>query len=149
MDMRIQPTTAAPDLYRKLVDLHMAVDKQAVEAGVERSLLELVRIRASQLNGCAFCVDMHTTAAVEAGETPRRLHALSVWAGTGFFSDRERAALGLAEAVTLLSESRVPEEVYQRAEDEFDKDQLAQLIWAITVVNAFNRLAVTAELQPQ
>lgn len=149
MDMRIQPTTAAPDLYRKLVDLHVAVDKQAVEAGVERSLLELVRTRASQLNGCAFCVDMHTTAATEAGETPRRLHALSVWAGTGFFSDRERAALGLAEAVTLLSEKRVPEEVYQRAEEEFDKEQLAQLIWAITVVNAFNRLAVTAELQPQ
>lgn len=147
--MRIQPTTIAPELYRKLVDLHVAIDKQATESGVERSLLELVRIRTSQLNGCAFCVDMHTTAAVEAGETPRRLYALSVWAGTSFFSDRERAALALAEAVTLLSERRVPEEVYQRAEDEFDKDQLAQLIWAITVVNAFNRLAVTAELQPQ
>ncbi|MBC6451500.1 carboxymuconolactone decarboxylase family protein [Actinokineospora xionganensis] len=147
--MRIQPTTLAPELYRKLVDLHLAVDKQAVEAGVERSLLELVRIRASQLNGCAFCVDMHTTAAMEAGETPRRLHALPVWAGTGFFSDRERAALALAESVTLLSERRVPEVVYGRAEEEFDKDQLAQLIWAITVVNTFNRLAVIAELQPQ
>ncbi|MGH3861537.1 carboxymuconolactone decarboxylase family protein [Actinokineospora sp.] len=147
--MRIQPTTLAPDLYRRLMDLHVAVDKQAIEAGLERSLLELVRTRSSQLNGCAFCVDLHSTAAVEAGETPRRLHALSVWAGTPFFSDRERAALALAESVTLLSERRVPEEVYQRAEEEFDKDQLAQLIWAITVVNAFNRLAVTAELQPQ
>ncbi len=147
--MRIQPTTLAPDLYRRLMDLHVAVDKQAIEAGLERSLLELVRTSSSQLNGCAFCVDLHSTAAVEAGETPRRLHALSVWAGTPFFSDRERAALALAESVTLLSERRVPEEVYQRAEEEFDKDQLAQLIWAITVVNAFNRLAVTAELQPQ
>ncbi|HVK20079.1 MAG TPA: carboxymuconolactone decarboxylase family protein [Actinokineospora sp.] len=144
---RVQPT-AAPELYRRLLELHTAADRAAVAAGLERALLELVRIRASQLNGCAYCVDLHSTAAVEAGETPRRLHAVTVWRDTPFFTPRERAALALAESMTLLSESHVPDDVYAAAADEFDEAELSCLMWTLTVVNAFNRLGVAGRLRP-
>ncbi|WP_436491862.1 carboxymuconolactone decarboxylase family protein [Actinokineospora sp. HUAS TT18] len=141
---RVQ-ATAIPDLYHKLLELHLAADRSAVDAGVSRQLLELVRLRVSQLNGCAFCVDLHSTAAVEAGETARRLHALTVWRGVPFFDSRERAALALAEAMTRLP---VPDDVYAAAAAEFTSAELACLMWTVSVVGAFNRLGVAGRLAP-
>ncbi|MGQ0838215.1 carboxymuconolactone decarboxylase family protein [Actinokineospora sp.] len=145
---RISATSAAPELYQKLVELHVAVEAQAIAAGLDKSLIELVRVRASQLNGCAFCVDLHAAAAGQLGESARKLHALAVWRQSGFFTVRERAALDLAEAMTLLAETHVPDEVYARAAAEFADAELAQLVWTLTVINAFNRLAVTSRLTP-
>lgn len=121
-----------------------ALDAAARQTTLETSLLELVRARASQLNGCAYCVDLHSRDARQAGETEQRLYALPVWRETPFFSDRERAALELTEAATRLTEGGVSDEVFARATKYFDDVQLAELIWAITVINAWNRLGATA-----
>jgi len=125
-----------------------ALDAASRQTTLETSLLELVRARASQLNGCAYCVDMHSRDARKAGETEQRLHALPVWRETPFFSDRERAALELTEAATRLTEGGVSDEVFARATQHFDDVQLAELIWTITVINAWNRLGATARPWP-
>jgi AhpD family alkylhydroperoxidase len=121
-----------------------ALDAAARQTSLEAPLLELVRARASQLNGCAYCVDTHTRDAVEGGESPRRLFALPVWRETPFFTARERAALELTEAATKLTDGSVPDEVFGRAAAQFSDVELAELIWAITVINAWNRLGGTA-----
>ncbi|SDC53240.1 carboxymuconolactone decarboxylase family protein [Actinokineospora iranica] len=146
---RVAVTSAAPELYQKLIDLHVTAERQAVEAGLAAGLVALVRVRASQLNGCAFCVDLHTSEAAGHGEDTRRLHALPVWRESGLFTARERAALALTEAITLLAETRVPDAVYATAAAEFSEPELAQLVWAVTVINAFNRLAVTSRIGPR
>jgi AhpD family alkylhydroperoxidase len=119
------------------------VAKAAAEAGVAEGLLELVKIRASQLNGCAFCLDMHTTDAIRLGEDTRRLFLLDAWRETELFSEQERAALEMTEAITRLSQTQdLPEDVYQRATAAFDEDQYRVVAWMVLVINAFNRLAV-------
>lgn len=125
-----------------------ALDAAAREVSIEAPLLELVRARASQLNGCAYCVDTHSKDAREGGESERRLYALPVWRETPFFTARERAALELTEAVTRLADGHVGDDVYARAAAAFDDKQLAELIWAITVINAWNRLGATARPWP-
>ncbi|MFF4544888.1 carboxymuconolactone decarboxylase family protein [Streptomyces sp. NPDC001406] len=115
-------------------------------ARVALKKLELVRIRASQLNGCAFCLDMHTKDA-RAG-TEQRIYALNAWRETPFFSQRERAALALTEAVTLVQDGHVPDEVYAEAAEVFVEPQLAALIWAATVINAYNRIAIATRMVP-
>ncbi len=125
-----------------------ALDAAARKVSLEAALLELVRARASQLNGCAYCVDMHSRDAIEGGESPRRLFALPVWRETPFFTGRERAALELTEAATRLTDGGVSDEVYARAAAEFTDVELAELIWAITVINAWNRLGATAHPWP-
>jgi AhpD family alkylhydroperoxidase len=111
-------------------------------SGLERSLRELVKIRASQLNGCAYCIDMHTKDARLAGETEQRIYALSAWRETPFYTDRERAALEWTEAVTRLGDTHVPDEVFERARGHFDEPELVALTFAVIVINAWNRLAV-------
>jgi AhpD family alkylhydroperoxidase len=111
--------------------------------GLESSLLELVRLRASQINGCAFCIDMHTKDARAAGETEQRLYEVSVWEETPFFTERERAALAWTEAVTRVSETRVPDEVYELARQHFSEKELADLTMAIVAINGWNRLAIS------
>lgn len=148
MSAGIPATAVAPDLYRKLLDLHGSAEREAVSAGLPKILLELVRIRASQLNGCSFCVDLHSTAAESAGETSRRLNAVTVWRNTGFFTERERAALALAESITLVSENHVPDSVYAEAAAHFSEPEQAHLIWTVTVTNAFNRLGIAGKLTP-
>lgn len=111
--------------------------------GLEAPLLELVKIRASQVNGCAYCIDMHTKDARLAGETEQRIYALSAWRETPFFSDRERAALEWTETVTLLADTHVPDEVYARVSTQFDEAELVALTLAIVVINGWNRLAVS------
>ncbi|GLZ36447.1 carboxymuconolactone decarboxylase family protein [Actinokineospora sp. NBRC 105648] len=145
---RVAAIPAAPELYKKLIALHTAVEHEAVAAGLDQKLIELVKIRASQINGCAFCIDMHSTAASKLGEDIRRIHALPAFRESGFFTAREEAALALTESVTLLAETRVPDDVYEAAAKEFSEAELTQLIWAITVINAFNRLSVTSRNTP-
>ena len=125
-----------------------ALDAASRKTQLEASLLELVRARASQLNGCAYCVDMHSRDAREGGESERRLYALPVWRETPFFSARERAALELTEAATRLTDGPVTDEVYALAAHEFTEAELAELIWTIAVINAWNRLGATARPWP-
>jgi len=120
----------------------------ARKVSVEAPLLELVRLRASQLNGCAYCVDMHSHDARKGGESEQRLYALPVWRETPFFTTRERAAFELTEAATRLTDGGVSDEVFDRAAAQFTEVELAELIWVITVINAWNRLGATAHPWP-
>ena len=114
-----------------------------VEAAIERPLFELVKIRASQINGCAYCLDMHTKDARLAGETEQRIYALNAWRETPFFTDRERAALEWTEAVTRVAETHVPDDVHARVAAQFDEAELVALTFAVVVINGWNRLAVS------
>jgi len=118
------------------------------ESGLEPILLELVKTRASQINGCAFCLDMHTKDARAHGETEQRLYALSAWRETPFYSERERAALAWTEAVTLVSETHVPDDVYEQARKQFSEQELANLTLAIIAINGWNRLAISFRTVP-
>lgn len=119
--------------------------ERAVQAmGLEESLYELVKIRASQINGCAFCIDMHTKDARAAGETEQRIYALNAWRETPFFTERERVGLALAEAITLVSQGQVGDEVYAQAAEVFSPSEIAALIMATTTINAWNRIAISS-----
>jgi AhpD family alkylhydroperoxidase len=111
-------------------------------SGIEPSLLELVKFRASQINGCAYCLDMHSKDARANGETEQRLYAISAWHETPFFSERERAALEWTEAVTKVSETHVPDDVYERVRKHFSEKELVDLTFAIVTINGWNRLAI-------
>lgn len=112
-------------------------------AALDHRLAELVKIRASQMNGCAYCIDMHTKDARAAGETEQRIYALSAWRETPFFSERERAALEWTEAVTRVGDTHVPDEVYVQASEHFNEDELVALTFSVVVINCWNRLAVS------
>lgn len=120
--------------------LHLSSE---VEAQLERPLFELVKIRASQINGCAYCLDMHTKDARLAGETEQRIYALNAWRETPFFTDRERAALEWTEAVTRVSDTHVPDVIYERVAVQFKEAELVALTFAVVVINSWNRLAVS------
>jgi len=145
---RVALKKSTPDVSAAMGSLHAAAVSAAQDAKVEPELLELIRIRASQINGCAFCLDMHTKDARAAGETEQRVYALNAWRETPFFTGRERAALALTEAVTLVHDGRVPDAVYAEAAEEFDEAQIAALIWAATVINAYNRIAIATRMVP-
>jgi AhpD family alkylhydroperoxidase len=115
---------------------------------LERSLIELVKVRASQINGCAYCVDMHTKDARAQGETEQRLYAVAVWEETPFFTERERAALAWTEAVTLIGQGHVPDDVYQQAHRNFGEKELVDLTLAIIAINGWNRLAISFRTVP-
>ena len=137
-----------PDVSVAMGALHGAAVSAAQDAKVEPELLELIRIRASQINGCAFCLDMHTKDARAADETEQRIYALSAWRETPFYTERERAALALTDAVTLVHDGHVPDEVYAEAAGVFDEAQIAALIWVATVINAYNRIAIAQRMAP-
>ena len=119
--------------------------QQAVESsGLEHSLLELVKIRASQMNGCAYCIDMHTKDARAAGETEQRIYALSAWREAPFFSARERAALDWTESLTAIAETHVPDDVFARVREQLEEPELVALTFAIVAINGWNRLATSA-----
>ena len=115
---------------------------------LDRRLHDLISLRASQINGCAFCVDMHWKDARAAGEREERLYSLDAWRESPLYSERERAALELCEAMTLVAETRVPDGVWEQARASFDEDELAQLVFAITAINAWNRLNIATRLEP-
>lgn len=138
-----------PEPYRALSDWHASVEKACADAGLAPLLLDLVRLRASQLNGCAFCVDMHSHEARERDERQSRLDVLPVWREAGeVFTAEERTALNLTEAMTLLPARGVPDDVYSRVSALFTADQVGALIMAISVINAYNRLGVAAGAHP-
>ena len=114
-----------------------------VQSKLERPLFELVKIRASQINGCAYCIDMHTKDARLAGETEQRIYALNAWRETPFFSERERAALEWTEAVTRVADTHVPDDVHKRVAAQFTEEELVALTMGVIVINSWNRLAVS------
>lgn len=119
------------------------LEAQVKHSGLAAPLLELVRMRASQINGCAYCLDMHSKDARAAGESEQRLYALDAWRETPFFDARERAALEWTEAVTLIADRHVPDEIYQRARDVFSEQELVNLTLAVIAINGWNRMAIT------
>ena len=144
MEKRINPFKASPQGYEAMSALGRFVDN----CGLERSLLELVKMRASQINGCAYCLDMHSKDARALGETEQRLYLLSVWRESPFYSPRERAALEWTEAITLISRGGVADEVYQLASQEFTPEELANLTLAAVTINGWNRLSIAFQIVP-
>jgi AhpD family alkylhydroperoxidase len=138
MEPRIKYAEVAPGAMKAM----LALESYVAGSGLERSLLELIKTRASQINGCAYCIDMHTKDARAAGESEQRLYALSAWRETPFYSDRERAALAWVEAITLLAETGVPDDVYEQARACFTERELVDLTMAAIAINGWNRLAV-------
>jgi AhpD family alkylhydroperoxidase len=125
-----------------LIQLDRAATKELDLAGIDPRVRELIRIRASQLNGCAYCIDMHTKDARAIGETEQRIYALSAWRETPFFTDRERAALAFAETVTMLADTHVPDEAYAAVAAEYSEQEVAALISLIVTINAWNAVGV-------
>jgi AhpD family alkylhydroperoxidase len=135
---------SSPEAVKPMIALDAAVAKLGFDAG----LLDLVKLRASQINGCAYCVDLHTGDARKKGETERRLYAVSVWRETPFFTARERAALAWTEAVTLIAASRASDADYELLCAEFDEKERVDLTMAIATINAWNRLAIAFRKMP-
>ena len=126
----------------------LGLERQIRQAGLDDRLLDLVRMRASQINGCAYGLDMHSKDARASGETEQRLYGLEAWRETPYYSDRERAALEWTEALTLVAETRVPDDVYDRVRQQFSEDELAHLSLAVVSINGWNRLNVAARTVP-
>lgn len=141
---RVHIGKQAPALYASLLELNAGADAEAVRLGLGRALIELVNIRASQINGCGFCLEIHARKALAAGENPDRLAVLPAWAETTFFTERERHALALTEAITLIADARVPDEVYDAARAVFSDDEIAAVSWVAVVINTFNRVAISS-----
>jgi AhpD family alkylhydroperoxidase len=139
MSARIEHTKVAPGAFQAM----MSLEKYLHNCGLEASLLELVKMRASQINGCAFCLDMHSKDARAAGETEQRLYLLNAWREAPFYSARERAALAWAEAVTLIADGHVPDEVFDEARQHFGEQELVNLTLAVVAINGWNRLAIS------
>jgi len=139
---RLDFDAVAPGFSRAMAALDRAATKELDSAGLDPGLRELVRIRASQLNGCAYCIDMHTKDARAAGETEQRLYALPAWRETPFFTSRERAALAFTESVTLLASTHVPEADYEAVAKEFGPAEIGALVALLVAINAWNRIGV-------
>jgi AhpD family alkylhydroperoxidase len=133
----------APEAYKALAHLDHAVAKELDRVGFDARLRELVRLRASQLNGCAYCVDMHTKDARAAGETEERIQTLTVWRDTPFFDERERAALAFTEKVTLMAVDHVPDEAFEAVAQHYGEDEIAALVSLIVAINAWNAIGVS------
>lgn len=144
MKQRLNYAKIAPDALKGMLELETYV----AASQLERSLYELVKTRASQINGCAYCLDMHTKDARKAGETEQRLYALSAWRETSFYTERERAGLEWTESLTLISENDVPDALYEAVRKQFNEEELVALTMAIVAINAWNRLAISFRTVP-
>ncbi|MEM5329654.1 carboxymuconolactone decarboxylase family protein [Paraburkholderia sp. JHI2823] len=144
MQARLDFFKASPEGTKAMI----ALEERASKGSIEKPLAELVRLRASQINGCAYCVDMHAADARKGGETDRRLATVSVWRETPFFTERERAALEWTESVTLLAQTHVPDEVWERVKPHFTDQEIADLTLLIIAINGWNRIAVTFRKLP-
>ena len=131
-----------------VVKAMLGLERQVRQAGLDHTMLNLVRMRASQINGCAYCLDMHSKDARAAGETEQRLYGLDAWRETPYYSPREQAALEWTEALTLVANTRVPDDVYERVREQFSEDELVHLSLAIVAINGWNRLNVAARTVP-
>ncbi|MGK3208959.1 carboxymuconolactone decarboxylase family protein [Amycolatopsis sp. MEPSY49] len=135
----------APELYQAMANLQAAVNKAGANAGLDPKLLELVKTRASQINGCAYCLDMHSRDALELGESPRRLFVLDGWRETDLFTEQEQAALALTEAMTKLSATQsVPDDVCEEAARVFTEEQYQAVAWEVIAINSWNRMTITS-----
>jgi AhpD family alkylhydroperoxidase len=139
MKPRLNPYQVSPATMKAMMDL----EKQVAASGLEPILAELVKTRASQINGCAFCLDMHTRDARAKGESEERLYLLNAWRESPLYSDRERAALAWTEAVTLVAQGHVPDEVYAQARAQFSEEELVKLTLLVATINAWNRFAIS------
>ncbi len=138
MSSRIKYPKASPGAYRAMLGL----EEHIHNCGLEAPLLELIKMRASQINGCAFCLDMHSKDARASGETEQRLYLLDAWREAPFYSERERAALSWTEALTLVADNHIPDDVYDEARRHFSEQQLVDLSLAVIAINGWNRLAI-------
>jgi AhpD family alkylhydroperoxidase len=144
MDARLNFYKASPDAMKAMG----ALEQHIARSSIEKPLVELVRLRASQINGCAYCVDLHSADALRAGENPRRLATLSVWHETPFFTDREQAALAWTEAVTRVSETHVPDAVWEQIRPHFTPEEIVDLTLLVSTINAWNRFAIAFRKLP-
>ncbi|EYF00123.1 carboxymuconolactone decarboxylase family protein [Chondromyces apiculatus] len=144
MEARLDFKAVSPEAYKALLGVSMVAHR----SGLDKKLLALVDMRASQINGCAFCIDMHSKDARSWGETEQRLYGLSAWRETPFYTARERAALEWTEAVTLVGEGHVPDEVFTRVKEHFSEQELVGLTVAVAAINAWNRMAITFRSVP-
>ncbi len=139
MDNRINLSKVDPKAYEAMIGL----EKYIAGTGLDRKLYELIKTRASQINGCAYCINMHTRDALKIGETAQRLFLLDAWRETELYSEKERAVLALTEAMTLITDGHVPDEVYQQAAAHLMESELAAVIMAVVAINGWNRIAIT------
>ncbi|MEF2965301.1 carboxymuconolactone decarboxylase family protein [Paenibacillus sp. M1] len=144
MNIRMNHYTANPELYRAMSRLEQWVR----ENGLDRIMYELIKIRASQINGCAFCLDMHTKELRKLGESEQRIALISVWRESPCYTEQERAVLELTEAVTLISEKGVPKELFDRVRSFYSEKEFADLIFAINLINSWNRIAISTGMFP-
>jgi AhpD family alkylhydroperoxidase len=145
MKPRLNAYQVAPDTIKAL----MALESEVRGSGLEQSLIELVKTRASQINGCAFCINMHTQDARKHGETEQRLYLLNAWRESPVYTDRERAALARTEAVTLVAETHVPDDVYENVRAQFSEAETVNLTMLVATINAWNRLAISFRTAPE
>lgn len=139
MQPRLNPYKIAPDAVKPL----FAMEESVQASGLERSLIELVKIRASQINGCAYCIHMHTADARAHGESEQRIYLLDAWRESPLYSERERAALAWTEAVTLVSQTHVPDDVYDQLKASFSEEEAVKLTMLVATINAWNRIAIS------
>lgn len=139
MESRLDYAKVLPEGMKSMY----AMDRYSSNCGMEPALLDLIKLRASQINGCGYCIDMHSKDARSGGETEQRLYSLSVWRETPYYTARERAALALTEAVTLIANKHVPDEIYNAAREHFSEEELVKLLIGIITINAWNRFAIT------
>ncbi len=139
MESRIQLDLVEPNSYKAM----FALEKYLQQSDLKKTHKELIKIRASQINGCAFCIDMHTKEAIENGETPQRIFLLNAWRDTSLFTKEERTLLEITEEITLIHNKGLTTETYEKALTVFDQNYLSQIIMAITTINAWNRIAIS------
>jgi len=144
MEPRLNFYKSGPEAMKAM----SALERQIARSGLEKSLIELVRLRASQINGCAYCVDVHTADARKAGESERRLSTVAVWRETPFFTDTERAALEWTESVTLVANTRVPDDVWIRVKGHFTPAEMVDLTLLVNTINSWNRFAIAFRKLP-
>jgi AhpD family alkylhydroperoxidase len=140
MQERINLARVAPDAYKAM----LGMEEYLHRTGLEQNLLHLIKLRASQINGCAYCIDMHWKDLRAIGESEQRLYGLDAWRESPYYNDRERAAFAWTEAVTLITQGHAPDEVYEIVRQQFSEKEIADLTFAITMINAWNRLAISA-----
>jgi AhpD family alkylhydroperoxidase len=144
MQKRISVAEVQPEAVKGLY----AISSYLHSSGLDKKLIELIKIRASQINGCAFCIDMHTKDARKMGETEQRIYTLNAWRETPYFTDAERAVLALTECMTEIATKRVPDDVYTEMTRHFSEEQIAQVIMAVVSINAWNRIAISTNMMP-
>jgi AhpD family alkylhydroperoxidase len=144
MKQRMELQKTEPAAYQAMLELENYVNK----SGLDKKIISLIKIRASQINRCAFCIDMHTKDARKNGETEQRIYALNAWRETPFFNPEENAVLNLTEAITLLSENHISDEIYQEVSHYFTPNEIAKILMTIVTINAWNRIVITTKMVP-